>query len=336
MDLSTRYLNLNLAHPLMPGASTLANNMDTVRRLEDAGAAAICMPSLFEEQIERDRLGILEREESTANSAAEAVTYFPDHSEFNLGPESYLEQIRKIRAAVSIPVIASLNGVSSSGWIDHAKLMQDAGAHAIELNIFFVAADPEDTAGKLEDEIVAIVGNIKKAITIPVALKLTPTFTALANLARRVEEAGVDGFVLFNRAYQPDIDIDKLEMILPRAAATAAELLVRVRWLSILTVQSKCSFAVSGGVQTVPDVVKSLMAGAHAVQTVSSLMQNGVGHLKTLRDGLSRWLEEHEYSSLDQLRGSMDLRRSPDPSAFLRASYVKALSRSAMDMQAYA
>lgn len=327
MDLSTRYLNLDLPHPLMPGACTLVNDMDVVRRLEDAGAAALCMPSLFEEQLVRDSVGLLEHEEETANSAAEALTFFPDHSGFKLGPESYLEQIRKIREAVKIPVIASLNGVSSSGWINYAKLMQEAGASAIELNVFFVAADPDDTAVTVENEIVDIVTNIKKVVTIPVALKLTPNFTALGNLVRRLEQAGIDGLVLFNRAYQPDIDIENLEMVQPSPLSSSAELLVRVRWLSILSGRSTCSFALSGGVQAVPDVVKAVMAGAHAVQTVSALLRHGPGHLKTLRDGLAQWLEEHDYESLSQMRGSMDLRRTPDPSAFLRASYVTALSK---------
>ncbi|MBF0095623.1 MAG: dihydroorotate dehydrogenase-like protein [Alphaproteobacteria bacterium] len=321
MDLSTRYLGLDLPHPIMPGASTMTNDMDVVRRLEDAGAAAICLPSLFEEQLISEHQSILEHEESVANSAAEATSFFPRLDDYKLGPESYLEHIRKTRAAVSVPVIASLNGTTGPGWAEYAKLIQDAGAHAIELNMFLVAR-LDDTAAKVEDRIVKIATDVRKEVSIPVAVKLTPFFSALGDLVGRVERAGIDGVVLFNRVYQPDIDIENLEMIRRGPLSSSAELLLRVRWVSILSGRSKCSFAVSGGVQDVTGVIKSVMAGAHAVQTVSALMRHGPEYLKTMKDDLTRWLEEHEYASLKQMQGSMDLSRSPNPAALLRASYV--------------
>ncbi|MBF0561932.1 MAG: dihydroorotate dehydrogenase-like protein [Alphaproteobacteria bacterium] len=321
MDLSTRYLGFDLPHPLMPGASPMTGDLDMVRRIEDAGAAAICLPSLFEEKLSKEHLSILEHEESVANSVAEASTFFPSLTSYKLGPESYLERIRKIRAAVSVPVIASLNGATRPGWPEHAKLIQEAGASAIELNVFLVAR-LDDTAAKVEDRVVKIATDVRNAVTIPVAVKLTPCFSALGDLVRRIEEAGVNGVVLFNRVYQPDIDIENLEMVRRGPLSSAAELLLRVRWVSILSGRSKCSFAVSGGVQDVTDVIKSVMAGAHAVQTVSALMRHGPEYLKTMKDDLTRWLEEHEYDSLKQMQGSMDLSRSPNPSALLRASYV--------------
>ncbi|MEO5374682.1 MAG: dihydroorotate dehydrogenase-like protein [Alphaproteobacteria bacterium] len=326
MDLSTRYLGLDLPHPLMPGASPLANDIDMVRRLEDAGAAAICMPSLFEEQLVHDRTSILEHEEKAANSIAEATSFFPKLDSYKLGPEGYLEQIRKIRSAVKIPVIASLNGITTAGWMDYAKQIQDAGASALELNIFIVAANPDDTAAKVEDRVVRIATKVRQSVSIPVAVKLTPFYTALGDVVKRLEGAGIDGFVLFNRVYQPDIDIEKLEMVKRSALSSAAELLVRMRWVSILAARSKCSFAVSGGVQGVEDVIKSVMAGAHAVQTVAGVIRNGPQFLTKLKTDLARWLEEHEYTSLGQMRGSMDLKHVPDPAAMMRASYVTALT----------
>jgi len=314
MDLSTRYLGFDLPHPLMPGASPLVDDMDTVRRLEDAGASAIVLHSLFEEQIKQDRLNALLSTEGPADSYAEALSYFPD-----------LDQIRRIKAAVKVPVIASLNGVSTEGWCDYAKLMQDAGADALELNVYFVAADPAESGSSVENRITAIARQVKQTVTIPVALKLSPYFSALSNLTRRLEDTGVDGFVLFNRFYQPDIDIDLLEAVPRLELSTSRELLLRLRWLAILSGKVRPSLACSGGVHTVADAVKAIMAGAHAVQVVSALLKNGPGYLAELRTGLAEWLEEHEYESLAQAQGSMNLTRCPNPIAFERGNYMAVL-----------
>ena len=325
MDLSTRYLGFDLPHPLMPGASPLVDDLDTVRRLEDAGAAAIVMHSLFEEQIKQDRLHALLATEGPADSYAEALSYFPGLDHFALGPEAYLEQIRRVKQAVRVPVIASLNGVSAEGWTDYARLIQEAGADALELNVYFVAAALDDSAASVENRVVMIARQVKQAVTIPVALKLSPFFSAFGGFARRLEQTGVDGLVLFNRFYQPDLDIDLLEVIPRLELSTSSELLLRLRWLAILSPQITPTLACSGGVHTVADVVKAVMAGANAVQLVSVLLQDGPAALAELSTGLSRWLEEHEYESLKQMQGSMNLSRCPNPAAFERGNYMATL-----------
>jgi dihydroorotate dehydrogenase (fumarate) len=325
MDLSTRYLGFDLPHPLMPGASPLADDLDTVRRLEDAGAAAIVMHSLFEEQIRQSRLQAVLATEGPANSSAEALTYFPGLEHFALGPEAYLEHIRRAKAAVGVPVIGSLNGVSTDGWSDYARLIQDAGADALELNVYFLAANPDETGQAVEDRVVAIARQVKQAVTIPVAVKLSPFFSALGNLAQRLERESIDGLVLFNRFYQPDIDIEALEAAPRLELSSSSELRLRLRWLAILSCQAQASLACTGGVHSVADVVKAVMAGADVVQVVSALLHGGPKVLTGLRDGLSRWLEEHEYESLEQMRGSMNLSRCPNPTAFERGNYMSVL-----------
>ncbi|MEI8395315.1 MAG: dihydroorotate dehydrogenase-like protein [Rhodospirillaceae bacterium] len=325
MDLSTRYLGFDLPHPLMPGASPLVDDLDTVRRLEDAGAAAIVMHSLFEEQIRQDRQSALLSTEGPAESYAEALSYFPGLDHFSLGPEAYLEHIRRVKAAVLVPVIGSLNGISTEGWTDYAKLIEQAGADALELNIYFVAAGLDETAAAVEDRVVAIARQVKSSIKIPVALKLSPYYSALGGLVRRLEETGIDGLVLFNRFYQPDIDIEVLEAVPRLELSSSRELLLRLRWLAILSGRVKPSLACSGGVHTIADSVKAVMAGAHAVQTVSALLQHGPGHLAEMLAGLRHWLEAHEYDSLRQMQGSMNLSRCPNPTAFERGNYMAAL-----------
>ena len=325
MDLSTTYLGLKLAHPLMPGASPLAGDLDTVRRLEDAGAAAIVMPSLFEEQLAMEQAAALENVDAHAESSAEAQSYFPRPEGYRLGPDDYLEQLRKTRAAVKVPVIASLNGVTRGGWMSYARQMQQAGADALELNVYHVATDPTVTSGLVEDRAGEMVQEIKKTVTIPVAVKLAPFYSSLPHFATRLDAAGADGLVLFNRFYQPDIDVEALEVKRTLHYSTSEELNLRLRWLAILSGRLRPSLAVSGGVHTTTDVVKAVMAGAHAVQVVSALLQNGPAYLKRLRDELSRWLEEHEYQSLGQMRGSMNLMKSPDPMAYERANYIQVL-----------
>jgi dihydroorotate dehydrogenase (fumarate) len=325
MDLSTRYLGLDLPHPLMPGASPLVDDLDTVRRLEDAGAAAIVMHSLFEEQLNRDRMNALRATEGMADSFAEAQSLFPRLDNFALGPETYLEQLRKIKAAVKVPVIASLNGTSAAGWTEHARLIEQAGADALELNVYLVAAGLDDNSTRVEDLVVAIARAVRQTVAIPVAVKLSPFFSALGAIVRRLEAEKVDGLVLFNRFYQPDIDIEALETVARLELSSSSELLLRLRWLAILSGRVKPSLAVSGGVHTAADAIKAIMAGAHAVQVVSALLRHGPGHLAKLRQELKDWLERHEYESLAQMQGSMNLSRSPDPAAYERANYMAVL-----------
>lgn len=323
MDLTTRYLGLDLPHPFMPGASPMVDDLDTVRRLEDAGAAAIVMHSLFEEQIEQESLALGGLLDGTALS--EATSFLPDAGDFALGPEEYLEQVRMVREAVAVPVIGSLNGVAGGRWLEYAQLIAEAGADALELNVYQVAADPEVPSAAIEDEIVAMVEEVKRRVAIPVAVKLSPYVTALAHLARRLEGAGADGLVLFNRFYQADIDVDELEADRRLHLSGSSELLLRIRWLAILSSQLEISLASTGGVHTPVDAIKALMTGADAIQLVSVLLKRGPSYLGGLRRGVEVWLEEREYSSLEELKGSMSLARCPDPGAYMRANYVNLL-----------
>ena len=325
MDLSTTYLGLKLAHPLMPGASPLATDLDKVRRLEDAGAAAIVMHSLFEEQIAMEQAAALDHVDAHDESFAEAMPYFPRPEAYRLGPDDYLALVARIKAAVKVPVIASLNGVTKGGWLSYARQMQQAGADALELNVYYLPTDPAMTAEQVENTAVEMVQEIKRNIGIPVAVKLGPFYSSLPHFARRLESAGADGLVLFNRFYQPDIDVEELEARRTLHYSTSAELNLRLQWLAILSGRLRPALAVSGGVHTATDVVKAVMAGAHAVQVVSALLQKGPGYLRQLRDELSSWLEAHEYESLRQMQGSMNLAKSPDPTAYQRANYIQIL-----------
>jgi dihydroorotate dehydrogenase (fumarate) len=325
MDLSTTYLGLKLPHPIMPGASPMAADLDMVRRLEDAGAAAIVMNSLFEEQITGEQSASLRHVDAHAESSAEATTYFPRPEAYRLGPDDYLDQIRKIKGAVKLPVIASLNGVTKGGWLSYAKQMQEAGADALELNVYYLPTDPAVSASHVEDTAVEMVQEIKKNVTIPVAVKLSPFYSSLPHFARRLDAAGADGLVLFNRFYQPDIDVDALEVKRTLHYSSSTELNLRLRWLAILSGHVRPSLAVSGGVHTTVDAVKAVMTGAHAVQMVSALLMHGPGELKKVREGLVHWLEEHEYESIAQMHGSMNLMKSPDPRAYERANYIQIL-----------
>lgn len=325
MDLSTTYLGLSLPHPLMPGASPLVDDLDTVRRIEDAGAAAIVMHSLFQEQIEGDQLGTHRVTEWYAESHAEASSYFPAGEEFRFGPDRYLEQLQRIRAAVAVPVIASLNGTTVSGWLDYARLIEAAGAHALELNVYYVATDPAEPAQRVEARVIEIAREVKRTVRIPVAVKLAPFYSALAGLVRTLDEIGVDGVVLFNRFYQPDIDVEALEVVPMLTLSDSSELLLRLRWLAILSGRVRLSLAASGGVHGPIDAVKAVMAGAHAVQMVSALLRAGPAEIGRMLRGLASWLEEHEYGSLRQMQGSMGLGRCPDPGAFERGNYARVL-----------
>jgi len=322
MDLSTRYLGLKLSHPLMPGASPMVDDLDTVKRLEDAGASAIVMHSLFEEQIRREQMTAFVHTESHEQSFAEALSYFPASDAFALGPHEYLEQLRRIKAAVSVPVIASLNGYTLGGWLNYARLMQEAGADALELNVYQLATDPEESGHALEERTIEMVRAVRGAVRVPLAVKLSPFYTALGDFAQRLDEAGADGLVLFNRFYQPDIDIEELQVRRALHLSHSSELPLRLRWLAILSGRVKASLAVSGGVHTVVDVIQSVMTGAHAVQVVSALLQRGPAYLAQLRQELTKWLEEHEYHSLQQMQGSMSLESCPDPRVYERANYM--------------
>jgi len=325
MDLRTEYLGLQLDSPLMPGASPLADSLDVVRRLEDAGASAIVMRSLFEEQITREMDGNVDAIETHAESFAEATSYFPAAAEFSLGPDEYLEQLRRISEAVSVPVIGSLNGITVSGWIDYAQQIQEAGAAALELNVYYLPTDPAEEGKAVEARTLDIVRAVKAELRIPVAVKLSPFFSALPHFARELERAGADGIVLFNRFYQPDIDVESLQAEPSLRLSDSSELLLRVRWLAIVAPWVKIPLAISGGVHTALDAIKSVMAGASAVQVVSALLMRGPEYLRILRVEMERWMEEHEYVSLRQMRGSMSLSRCPDPNAFSRANYMRIL-----------
>ncbi len=325
MDLSTTYLGLELAHPLMAGASPLVDDLDTVKRLEDAGAAALVMHSLFEEQITREEQGTILDMELHAQSHAEALSYFPSVDEYRLGPVQYLEQIRRIKAAVDIPVIASLNGTTPAGWLHHGRLMEQAGADALELNVYYLPTDPAESSAAVEKRTLDIVRAVKAEVKIPVAVKLSPFFSALPHFAAELEAAGADGLVLFNRFYQPDIDPEALEALPSLQLSGSADLLLRLRWLAILHGHLKGSLAVTGGVHTGLDALKAVMAGASGVQMVSALLLHGPERLAQVRAELTEWLEEHEYDSLRQALGSMSLRKCPSPQAFTRANYMRIL-----------
>jgi dihydroorotate dehydrogenase (fumarate) len=325
MDLTTNYLGLRLNSPLMPGASPMVDDLDTVKRLEDSGASAIVMHSLFEEQITGEKLATIYHMELYADSYSEALSYFPRSDDFALGPDQYLEQIRKIKQTVSIPVIGSLNGVTPGGWTEYSKQIEQAGADALELNTYFVATDPQETGWAVELRMLEVIRAITDAVKIPVAVKISPFFSSLANFVYRLDEFGVEGLVLFNRFYQPDIDIELLEATPTLKLSDSSELLLRLRWLSILSRQVSANLACSGGVHTGRDAIKAIMCGADAVQIVSALLRHGPEYLRQIQKEMTQWMEENSYSSMRQMRGSMGLARCPDPQAFERANYMRTL-----------
>lgn len=324
MDLSVTYLGLQLAHPLMPGASPMADDFDAVRRLQDAGASAIVLRSLFEEQIVREQLGAA-RHAWGQGEQAEATSWLPDSDVFALGPDEYLEHIRRVRAATSLPVIASLNGSTRGGWTRYATLMQQAGAAALELNLFEVPTDPGEDAAAVERRLLDVVREVRAGVSLPLAVKLSRGFTAPAHFARQLELAGADGLVLFNRGYEPELDIETLEVRRTPRLSTPADLPMRLRWLAIVSPATRMSLACSGGVHEPVDALQALMAGASAVQLVSCLLQRGPQHLALLLAAVREWLEEREYASMAQVVGSLNLARCPDPSAYERANYMAQL-----------
>ena len=322
MDLSTHYLGINLPHPLVPGASPLADDLDTVRQLEDAGAAAIVLRSLFEEQITREQVASEIHRERHDDSFAEAVTYFPSPDSFVLGPEEYLNHLRRVKQSVAIPVIASLNGMTPGGWLSYARLIEQAGADALEINMYHPSTDLETSGAEVERQAVEMLREVKRGLSIPVAVKLSPFFTAFAHFALQLDAAGADGLVLFNRFYEVDIDIKDLDVLRSLQLSDSSELLLRLRALAALSGRAKVSLAVTGGVHSAVDVVKATMAGAHVTQMVSALLKNGPGHIRKVRTDLEAWMEENEWSSLNQMRGNMGQDRVPDPNVYGRANYM--------------
>jgi len=326
MDLTTKYLGLTLRSPLVPAASPLSIELDNLKQMEAVGAGAVILESLFEEQLRADRAELAERLEQGTESFAEALSYFPEPAEFKLGPETYLEQIAAAKRALKIPVIASLNGSTLGGWTDYARQIQGAGADALELNIYAIPTDPDTTAAEVEDNYVNIVRSVKEQITIPVAVKLSPFFTNFAHVAKRLDEAGADGLVLFNRFYQPDIDLQNLEVVPNILLSTPMAMRLPLRWIAILYGRVKADLAATSGVHRATDALKMLMAGAAVTTLASALLRHGIKHLATVESEMRQWMQEHEYESVAQMRGSMSQRNCPDPSSFERAQYMKAIS----------
>jgi dihydroorotate dehydrogenase (fumarate) len=325
MNLSTSYMGFELPHPIVPGASPMVDDLDTVRRLEDSGAPMIVMHSLFEEQIVAEQVAVTRAIEIGDESYSEALNYLPRPEDFELGPAEYLEQVRKIKDAVSVPVIASINGVTEGGWLEYARLIESAGADGLELNVFEVQSQTHRSGEQTERRQIEIVRTVKNSVRIPLAVKLSPFYSSLANFAHRLDEAGVEGLILFNRFYEPDIDVEQSEVVPTNLLSSPSELLLRLRWIGILFGRVGTSLAATGGVHTAQDVVKAVMAGADAVQMVSSLLTQGPEYLKTVRDGLEQWLSDHGYDSLRQMRGNISQLRCATPEAFERGNYVKIL-----------
>jgi dihydroorotate dehydrogenase (fumarate) len=307
------------------GASPLADELDSAKRLEDAGAAAIVMRSLFEEQIVREQLSAFLHTEMHGESFAEALSYFPSPSSFMFGPEEYLDHLRRLKETVGIPVIASLNGSSPGGWLDYPPLMEKMGADALEVNLYPLALDPGVPGAEIEETSLQAVREVLSSVRIPVAVKLSPFYSSFAHFARRLDAQGVAGLVVFNRFYQPDIDVESLQVRPSLQLSSSAELSLRLRWVAALAGKLRGSLAVTGGVHNALDVVKSVMAGADAVQLVSALLRNGPGWLMGVRAELEHWMTEHEWTSLKEMRGNMSLLRCPDPAAYERANYMMIL-----------
>ncbi len=325
VDLSTTYMGLTLKNPIVPSASPLSADLDTVRRMEDAGAAAVVLPSLFEEQVEFEAESLAHFLEHGTYSFAEALTYFPPLHEYRRGPEEYVEHIRRCKEAVDIPIIASLNGISTGGWIRYAQKFQQAGADAVELNVYFIPTNPHLMSYDVEDLYVKLLREVKKHVTIPVAMKLSPYFSAMPHVASMLDAEGADALVLFNRFYQPDIDIEKLEVTPNLQLSTPVEMRLPLRWIAILYGRLTCSLALTSGVHSAEDVIKAVMVGADVVHVCSVLLKHGVDRIGELLAGVTTWMEEHEYESVAQMKGSMSHRSCPEPAVFERANYMKVL-----------
>jgi dihydroorotate dehydrogenase (fumarate) len=326
VDLRTKYLGMELSSPLVVAASPLSDQLDNLRKAEAAGAAAVVLHSLFEEQITHDEMEISKLYDRGSDSFAEALSYFPEMDDYRLGPESYLERIENAKKAVKIPVIASLNGTSPGGWIRFAKLAQDAGANAIELNVYFIAADISMSGADVEKQYVDLVAAVKQSVSIPLAVKVGPYFSSIGHMCQKLVGAGADGLVLFNRFLQPDIDLDTLEVKPKLELSTRFEQLLPLRWVALLHGRLNASLALTTGIHGPECLIKALLAGADVGMVVSTLYQKGIGQIGTILKGVREWMEEKEYASVQQLKGSMSQANCPDPAAFERGNYMKALT----------
>lgn len=325
MNLTTNYMGLKLKNPLVPSASPLTWNLDNVKALEDAGAAAIICHSLFEEQITHESGELDHYLSHGTDSYAEAVSYFPEAKEYRLGPVEYLDLIADIKKTVSVPVIGSLNGVSTGGWVKYARNIQEAGADALELNIYYIPTDIDMPGSEIENMYVETLKAVKANVTIPVAVKLSPFFTSMANMAKRLDEAGADALVMFNRFYQPDFDLDNLEVVPNLMLSTNWEMRLPLRWIAILYGKIKASMALTSGVHSATDIIKVMMAGGDVAMTCSELLMHGTKRVKEMLDGVRIWMEENEYESIEMMKGSMSQKSVASPAAFERANYMKTL-----------
>ncbi len=325
MDLTTTYMGIPLQHPIVASSSPLSSSVANIRRMEDAGAAAVVMFSLFEEQLRHESAALEHLMTVGTESFAESLNYFPEIDDYSVGPDHYLELLREASEAVDIPIIGSLNGITNDGWTEYARLMQQAGAQGIELNIYYIPADLTTSGRDIEQRYLNIVKAVKASVTVPVAVKLSPFFSAIGAMAKALDEAGADALVLFNRFYQPDFDLETLDVAPNLHLSSPEEIRLPLLWIAVLYGQLSASLGATRGVDTSTEVVKYLMAGADAVMTPSALLKHGIDHLGILRDGLQSWLETHRYESVQQMKGSMSQRNGADPTAFERANYIKTL-----------
>jgi dihydroorotate dehydrogenase (fumarate) len=326
LDLSTTYLGLKLKNPLVASSSPMCKDVGNILKLEDAGVSAVVLHSLFEEQINLESNELDRYLSSNTEAFAESLSYFPDMAGYNIGPEGYVEHLRKAKEAVDIPVIASLNGVSTGGWIKYAKMIEDAGADALELNIYYLPTNFDLNGTQVEKVYCDLVSHVKASIKIPVAVKLGPYFSAIPNMARQLDAAGADALVLFNRFYQPDFDLESLEVVPNLVLSDSHELLLRLHWVALLYGNLKADLAITGGIHTAEDIIKSMMAGARVAMMTSALLRHGAEYAETLQTNLVEWLMDHEYESIQQMQGSMSYRSVAEPAAFERANYMKVLS----------
>jgi dihydroorotate dehydrogenase (fumarate) len=326
MNLNTRYMNLELKHPLVPSSSPLTHTIDGIRLLEDAGASAVVMYSLFEEQITLESYYIDYYLSFGTESYAESLSYFPEMEGYNIGPDDYLDLICRAKECVDIPVIGSLNGISTGGWIDYAGLIEEAGADALELNVYYIPTNVALTGEEVEHIYTDILSEVKRTVSIPVAMKLSPYFSSLPHMAHKLAEAGADALVLFNRFYQPDIDLEKLEVIPRLVLSESREMRLPLCWVGILYGRVNCDLAITSGVHTYEDALKGLMAGASATMMASELLKNGAGRIREILGEMIHWMEEHQYSSVQQMKGSLSQINVAEPAAFERANYMKVLA----------
>ncbi len=325
-NLTTKYLGLNLKNPLVASAGPLCKDIGHILHMEDAGVSAVVLHSLFEEQIAIEAQSLDTYLDAGAERFAESLSYFPDLQSYNIGPDGYVEHLRKAKQAVDIPVIGSLNGVSNGGWIRYAKLIQDAGADALELNLYYMPTDPDTDAAKVEQMYTDLVSHVKASLSIPVAVKIGAFFSSMVNMAKKLDNAGADALVIFNRFYQPDIDLEALEVKPNLVLSNSYELLMRLHWAGLIYDHVNCDLAITGGVHTAEDVIKSMMVGGKASMLTSAMLRQGIDYITRLEEEVTEWMEEHEYESIEQMQGSMSARSVADPAAFERANYMKVLS----------